>query len=407
MPLIKQEVGESVGGSLGMTPEDSPWWYDALENVPGLPTTMGWGVYRQRNTIMKGGWADRRKRSRLTGRAIDSGKFQRWRSTNLRLGSFTRLPSASMMHPTTGYSPFQGARMGNWLARNFGGRVANTEARGLLMGSRKGFAVSAAGEASEVFDNTGEAFNSGFMGRWSASSKVRRSGVRGMRQAESISSFLNMGGIGLGPDDVLNPANRGLVRNSLLMSNTGRVTGHMAGMISGVRGPLDDASRQMAMKMGRDHFIRGAARGEAWARPVYQAAGREFGEKLGIKGATKGLAQVATKQGAKAGFRGAAAVGLMAIDGPLPIGDAIAAAMLAYDIGKMAASIGSGTVKLAGDAYNSYTGGMNSPILGGVFKDTEAAMTARSRGVMAIQNSRLNARSVLGAEAGQMAAHFG
>jgi hypothetical protein len=41
------------------------------------------------------------------------------------------------------------------------------------------------------------------------------------------------------------------------------------------------------------------------------------------------------------------------------------------------------------------------------YNDTEAAATSRARGVMAIQNSRLNARSMLGSEAGMMAAHFG
>jgi hypothetical protein len=41
------------------------------------------------------------------------------------------------------------------------------------------------------------------------------------------------------------------------------------------------------------------------------------------------------------------------------------------------------------------------------FKDNEVAATSRARGVMAIQNSRLNARSLLGSEASMMAAHFG
>jgi hypothetical protein len=52
-------------------------------------------------------------------------------------------------------------------------------------------------------------------------------------------------------------------------------------------------------------------------------------------------------------------------------------------------------------------GSMNKPLFGAGFKDNEVAATSRSRGVMAIQNSRLNARSSLGSEGAMMAAHFG
>jgi hypothetical protein len=52
-------------------------------------------------------------------------------------------------------------------------------------------------------------------------------------------------------------------------------------------------------------------------------------------------------------------------------------------------------------------GTINKPLFGMGYKDTEVAATSRARGVMAIQNSQLNARSALGSEASMMAAHFG
>lgn len=80
---------------------------------------------------------------------------------------------------------------------------------------------------------------------------------------------------------------------------------------------------------------------------------------------------------------------------------------LAYDLGKMAGEVVVSGINLARDAYKSVQGSINKPAFGMGYQDTEAAATSRARGVMAIQNSRLNARSVLGSEAGMMAAHFG
>jgi len=86
---------------------------------------------------------------------------------------------------------------------------------------------------------------------------------------------------------------------------------------------------------------------------------------------------------------------------------ALGTASLLYDLGKMAGEVVVSGINLAKDAYKSVQGTINKPAFGMGYQDTEAAATSRARGVMAIQNSRLNARSVLGSEAGMMAAHFG
>lgn len=82
-------------------------------------------------------------------------------------------------------------------------------------------------------------------------------------------------------------------------------------------------------------------------------------------------------------------------------------ATLTYDIGKGIGNMVMGGVNFAKDAMKSMQGTINKPVFGAGFKDNEVAATSRARGVMAIQNSRLNARSMLGSEGGMMAAHFG
>jgi hypothetical protein len=80
---------------------------------------------------------------------------------------------------------------------------------------------------------------------------------------------------------------------------------------------------------------------------------------------------------------------------------------LVYDLGKLAGKGVMAGGNFAKDAVKSMQGSMNKPLFGMGFRDNEVAATSRARGVAAIQNSRLNARSMLGSEAGMMAAHFG
>lgn len=85
----------------------------------------------------------------------------------------------------------------------------------------------------------------------------------------------------------------------------------------------------------------------------------------------------------------------------------IGTAAVVYDLGKMAAQGVVSAGNFAKEAVKSMQGSMRKPLFGMGYQDNEVAATSRSRGVMAIQNSRLNARSMLGSEAGMMAAHFG
>lgn len=95
------------------------------------------------------------------------------------------------------------------------------------------------------------------------------------------------------------------------------------------------------------------------------------------------------------------------ITAALPVVNVIGMASILYDLGKFAGKMVNSGINLAKDAGKSLQGTIAKPLFGMGYKDTEAAATSRARGVMAIQNSQLNARSALGSEAGMLAAHFG
>lgn len=125
-------------------------------------------------------------------------------------------------------------------------------------------------------------------------------------------------------------------------------------------------------------------------------------EGTALKGAEKAVAHLAGKGATKYMALGAKGLGLA-----IPGLNVLATASLVYDLGKMAGEVIKSGINLAKDANKSMQGTINKPLFGMGYKDTEAAATSRSRGVMAIQNSRLNARSMLGSEAAMMAAHYG
>lgn len=134
----------------------------------------------------------------------------------------------------------------------------------------------------------------------------------------------------------------------------------------------------------------------------------KVGSKLAVGAAEKGGAKVL------AGFAGrtAARVALAQADGILPVMDAIMLAWTVYDAGKIVMDLskmaGQAVVDTTKAAAKSFKGSIDKPLLGsGSYVDTEIAATSRARGVQAIQNSRLNARSALGSEASAMHAHFG
>ena len=209
--------------------------------------------------------------------------------------------------------------------------------------------------------------------------------------------------IGTGSSNIV-AANRGLTGN--LMASSGASTGSRftQGYVRGALGNInaggltDDAMRGATKAVGH---MTAALEKQGLQRSGAMYAGRALEEgvfkTLGVK---RTMQVAATKQGAAVlGARTAA----MAIPGL----NLLATASLVYDLGKMGGEVIKSGINLAKDAVKSMKGSIDKPSFGMGYKDNEVAATSRARGVMAIQNSRLNARSALGSEGAMMASHFG
>lgn len=159
----------------------------------------------------------------------------------------------------------------------------------------------------------------------------------------------------------------------------------------------DDAlGRQAVARMKTNLSVGGKYSGGV----INQARGGVEMLKVAGQYAKSGGSRVAA---AKFGGMGAARIGGAAL-GPLNV---LATGQLMYDLAKGAGKIAVKGMNFGKDAVKSMQGTIGKPMFGSGFKDNEVAATSRSRGVMAIQNSRLNARSLLGSEASMLSAHFG
>jgi hypothetical protein len=190
------------------------------------------------------------------------------------------------------------------------------------------------------------------------------------------------------------------VRGNLLASSmAGGGTRYMAGYFRGAMGFADVAGLEGKALEGAQRAVSmfdEALKAKGFAGPAISAQ-RALEQGIFKSGTQSALL---TRQGAMVG---AARFGAMAMPGL----NVLATASLAYDLGKMGGEIVKSGINLARDAAKSVQGSIYKPLFGMGYVDTEAAATSRSRGVMAIQNSRLNARSMLGSEAGMMAARYG
>lgn len=203
------------------------------------------------------------------------------------------------------------------------------------------------------------------------------------------------------------------VRGNLLASSMyGSGTRYMAGYFRGAQG----FGRQAGLV---DDALRGAKAARYNMYEAIKATGLSGAEGKGATKAMLGMADEALEKGvfktlgregvvkALGTKAGAKVLGARALAMAIPGVNVVATAMMVYDLGKMAGEVVKSTINLAKDSVKSMKGTINKPMFGMGYQDTEAAATSRSRGVMAIQNSQLNARSALGHEGAMMAAHFG
>lgn len=156
-----------------------------------------------------------------------------------------------------------------------------------------------------------------------------------------------------------------------------------------------------------DAFRMRAANALGRAVPMTEFGAAQMSREIVEKGFVKTLGYKGAAHAAAAGGgRVAAAVGGQMLLRAVPGLNLIFAADLAYQLAKLGGMAVKGAINFGKDGMKSMQGNINGGMFG-TYKDDEVRATSRSRGVMAIQNSRLNARSLLGSEGAMMAAHFG
>jgi len=222
-------------------------------------------------------------------------------------------------------------------------------------------------------------------------------GIRGTKTKNMMRSLLTVGG-----GEEMFTAMGTAAERSIGMSGAMKMTEAAEKLMK----PLTSAIQTNSAFQAR--VLRGFGHGVfAGAVPMTEAGAAQLSKQLIQKGfietlGYKGAAHAATAGGGRV----ALAVGGQALLKAMPGVNMIFAADLAYQLAKLGGMAVKGAINFGKDAMKSMQGNINGGMFG-TYKDDEVRATSRARGVMAIQNSRLNARSLLGSEGAMMAAHFG
>ncbi len=439
--------------------------------VPGGLKSTAWNIYRGSRTMAFGGVNGKAQitgiNSTLNPRYF--GRFSSMKAMGgADVESSNRLFRASKYGQNQAYSPFNNLyRMGNAVVGGRAGLGAMADksiARRAAVAAADPAAAPAksggfAARMSRYAGEEGDAFARGTLGRITAADKM----ARGKLPTSNMLGFLQETDKGLANAYRTSVSGIGFNEKSLRYQNTatgrfvssakatqalsgvtatgddaarlayasvngsiaGRASGFMAQMRLGTAGAAGQEAAELA---GKKSFVAGtksAAKfmegagiervaATATSKGFFQAStaigpqvlqqyGIQAGQKVGMTTAGKIAAKGGLKLGAKLGA--AAAVNAIPVAGQ--IASVILLADLAMDVGKIGVEVFKSGVDFAKDAAISYKGSINKGVMGMGYRDSTVAATSRARGVQAIQNSRLNARSVLGSEAGAMHAHFG
>jgi hypothetical protein len=433
--------------SLGTLNTNTPLAQRMMEHIPGITASIGFSSFRGSNTLIRGGFMDdpaRFKKSRSKFGIFQKGEMTPTRATEKsfifgrkrniagkdpfikpsRLNNVTARPRAlTRMHSlsvfTAGeagsgiYTFAQGHRILNQLERSgklkMGGlrSALGVEAGTPLFGAGMLSAV-AAGSKLDKMTRKGRLSGAALDQLGLNVKRLATTNNPALMGTSFIDDALSTIRIGsaAGATTAQQAAARGVGGNLIASTIGGAGTQYFAGYFRGAKGMfrqagLTGASKKGALKAVLDLQSAVNKTGVLGSRIGFKAAGDIAAGSVYKKFGISGLAKLgATKAGAK--FLGARAAALA-----IPGLQFVAAASFIYDLGKMGGEIVKSGINLARDANRSLQGSMGKPLFGMGYRDSEMAATSRSRGVMAIQNSRLNARSVLGSEASMMAAHFG
>jgi hypothetical protein len=427
--------------------------------APGITASLGMSSRRGANTLMRGGYFDDRaimlgsrenyqifqkgsrtptkatRKSFLFGSrrfaddaaAAGSGKMAFAKTSRLN-NAFYRPRNLSRFHSLSVFGAAEGSSLYTYAQGNkiFG----KTQKFG--MGRLRDAAGVGAGEA---------ALGPGLFAAVSAGRRMDLRGVGNMddfaMRIERLATMNNpalmrgTAGVSYAQAAAMTPVARGgMSATAYSAANAGKASTYASGMAAVRAGEKGVAGNLLASSMGGlgTQYLGGYFRG---AQGFARAGGLSEAAEKGALRAVSHLDEAFVKTGIKTSAQtvleggvfknlggkgilktlgtsgGAKVLGARAAAMAIPGVQFVAAASFVYDLGKMAGEVVKSGINLARDANKSLQGSINKPMFGMGYRDTEAAATSRSRGVMAIQNSRLNARSVLGSEAGMMASHFG
>lgn len=420
-------LGGIGAGALDSLGAESGTAMRMMENMPGIGALMGYATLRGSNTIMSGptrlggitrlgynpsanngrqflGLSKKRQAKMTAGKSpVVKGFMANYMGPSFLSGKFSGL-GVFANYGSGNYSPF---RLGE--ALNKSSKVKSFyESKGVVAGVDEKMigpglisAVSA-GRKMDKLERRAQAGNARAIVKLEKVDKNLRA-IYDMNNPTAAGRPLNLASTQL---------DKGLRGNILASSLGGAGTQATAGAFRAAMGASSLGLVSASAKQGYERVIQKtvASLGDDGivGRRGRTFVGQQGAEEILNKGflktlGTKGTASIIGSGGYK--MAGIAAMGTAGL--AIPGVQVIAAASLAYDLGKMGGQIVKSGINLARDANISMQGSLAKPIFGMGYRDTEAAATSRSRGVMAIQNSRLNARSALGGEAAMMAAHYG
>ena len=387
------EYGSTLGAAYGV---DMPLYYDAMAAIPPAWAAASWNMGRVRNTILN-------NKTAQTGFA--RGSRAPWK----------RGANAGGLRQT--FSPFRFGSLADLSNIDPDAFGTTRPGRGLFRGT-KGADGTRTRRGYTPFNFMADQGNNFMASKWAGKFRVEK-GVRAFAPG-TLGTMSTMASVGSGISEkrmanVIGAANRfNTAKNSLP---------------AGVLGP------RLGQNIPMPSFISSASGRGTYASTVL---GGSRLSKAKYSGRAAGFFQ--GSQAARLGTLQEAKFGLMATDGGGYFGSAlregaekfasgsrfarfagsrsaalgmkavpyVGQAMIAYDITKfLGKSVGRG-LRLGVDGIKSAQGDLNKPGPFGMgYKDNSVAATSRQRGVMAISNSRLNARSFLGQEGAFMYQNFG
>lgn len=397
------DFGDSMNGVYAEGVAELPTGLAILENVPSITTTTLWNVGRVQNTMLGGSKQFKQARRRynkanklgaLDGRSISDfmdpnagrGGFVRQGFSNtFRPSRFRRLTRAAAIDPSAYdpsakmYSPFQLARIGNAL---ISGNMKDLPIVGKHLPVTKATQAQRAIATKlgmELADDT-PAFSSGLLGRMGTNARLASMTPKKFDKIRA--------GLASSLDDIA--GGPGKMVGSVATATEARmaVTAGVRSQIGGkIMGYMDVATEY--------------SRGGMTAAQSYADDLAKLGNQAAKRGADLALKQAA-KPGGSAMLKIAPKLGVASRAlGPL------GTALMVKDAFKLVGKGVGALVKTGLEAGQSIMGSIDKPLMGMGYRDNSVAATSRQRGVMAIQNSQLNARSILGSEAAGLHAHFG